>query len=293
MGVDAAVTVSADGKLLYVALGSSVLVVDSDSLTTVDEIFYPHTRPVAVSSDNKLLAIFGSELYILNTSDYSLVFSDTGEYEYKSGVFSSDSKAFYCASTPNTSTDYGVLRVDMSDSLYPITKRNFSSGTVTQVIPSLDESKWFLYLAVGLSTYSFEVYDNGLDTIVFTDVLIPGAGYTDNTSDGKYVFYTNPGRTGTDPPTDYSIKIYNVSTNEIEAVIADTSYFVFGQVPGPPKRLAVTPDNRWLGILGGQMFLTNFYLYDICNEKLVYRKGPDTILFKLNDYRSMSIQNMK
>jgi DNA-binding beta-propeller fold protein YncE len=289
-GVGAAVTVSADGKLLYVALGSSVLVVDAKSLSTVDEILYPHTQPVAVSPDNKLIAIFGSELYILKTSDYSLIFKDTAEFEYKSGVFSSDSRTFYCASTMDFSSLHGVFKVNLSDSLFPIIKRGFTTGAVTQVVPSIDESKWFLYLSVGLWTYSFEVYDTVLDSIIFEDVLVPGAGYLAMSPDGRYVYYTSPGRTATDPPSDMSIKTFELSKNEIKDTINCDEYCVFSTGFGPPAQLAVSPDGRWLGILGGQMSIYVFILYDLATEKFVYR----TVTNGMPQYiKGFSIQNSK
>ncbi|MFZ5980210.1 MAG: hypothetical protein ACOYVF_06215 [Candidatus Zixiibacteriota bacterium] len=43
--------------------------------------------------------------------------------------------------------------------------------------------------------------------------------------DGEYVFYTNPGRSGTDPPSQLpGFKIFNVETNQIERVVVDTNF---------------------------------------------------------------------
>jgi len=289
--VDAPVTVSADGKLLYVALGTSVLVVETDSLTTVNELFYQNFGPVAVSPDNKLLATLGGDLYILRTSDYSVVFSDTNELIYSGGNFSSDSKTFYCASRRDLDSIHVVYKVDLSDSTFPITRKGFPYGAVTEIIPSIDESKWFLYLHIGLWTYSFEVYDVIQDSIIFRDVLVPGAGYHAASPDGKYVFYTGPGRCGDGPPPDPSFKIHDVEKNAIEAVFTDSAYFCAGQVCVAPRDLAISPDSRWLGILGGDACLRpEFYVYDIKKSKIVFRVGLDT---GLRLFRNISTQKKR
>ena len=252
--VDAAITVSADGKLLYVALGTSVLVVETDSLTTVNQLFYQHSRPISVSPNNKLIAILGGTLYILRTSDYAVVYTDTTEYSYADGNFSSDSKNFYCTSRLSPGANDLVYKVDLSESPFPITRKEFAYGAVTEVIPSVDQSKWFLYLAVGLWTYSFEVYDVNLDSIIFRDILVPGAGFHAATPDGKYVFYTSPGRSGEIAP-DPSFKVYDVEMNAIDATFTDSAYFCSGQVCVAPRNLSISPNSRWLAIIGGDALL--------------------------------------
>ena len=287
------VTPSADGKILYIPQGSSVLVVDADSFTVMTQLLYSPLYPVVVSPDDQYLAIAGYDLYIIRTSDYSLVFRDTAELLYSEGSFSSDSKSFYCASTASQGSNFVVSRVDLSDSLFQVTRTPFADGSVNQVISSIDDTKWFLYLAVGLWTYAFEVYDAVQDSIIFRDILVPGAGKMTSSPNGKYVFYTNPGRSATDPPSDLSFKIFDVEANMVEAIVSDTNFFCFGTGCAAPKFLAVTPDSRWLGVLGGDAFqIPAFYLYDVHKRELVYREignFPTTI----RQYRYMSVQFKK
>lgn len=284
-GADAFVTASADGKLLYVALTTSVLVVDSKTLQTINELSYLQGGRVAASPDNMLVALLGPDLYILRTSDYSLVFSDTTEYLYSEGNFSSDSKSFYCSSRREFDSNGVVYRVDLEGGEFQVSRKEFPYGTLIEVMPSIDESKWFLNLYFGLWTNSFEVYDVGLDSIVFRDILTPGGGYHDVSPDGKYVFYTNAG-IGNGPPPELSFMIYDVTKNQNDTVMTDTSYY--GQLIGPPKKLAVTADSRWLGMLCGTLFLSGWYFYDIPNGEFIYRKGLDTLTFDLNDFRYIS-----
>ena len=271
-------TVSADGKLLYIAQGTSVVVVETDSFNYVTELMYPQEYPVEVSPDNRLIALTGDDLYVLRTSDYSLVFSDTSETIY--GNFSSDSRDFYCSSRISQDSAYLVYNVDLSDSLFPITRKSFAGRSVVHVVPSIDETKWFLYSNVALWTSAFEVYDAINDTIIFTDILVPGSGSIAMTPDGRYVFYTSPGGTGTDPPPDNSFTIFDVGANQIDTIIKDRDFFSDSGWVRPPSIVSVSPDGKWLGMLGGQGIYGSFYLYDIEKKKLVYRKVSGTRLYE-------------
>ena len=64
------ITVSADGKLLYLVLQQSIVVIDAISYEFVRELPYITVGTIAVSNDNKLVAITGDTLRILRTSDY-------------------------------------------------------------------------------------------------------------------------------------------------------------------------------------------------------------------------------
>lgn len=290
---NASVIVSADGKLFYVLLGNSVLVVDKDSLSVITELLYTHNG-ASVSPDNQYLALTGKDLYILRTSDYSIVFSDTTEFLYSRGNFVSDGKAFFCVVRAAPDSSPSAFRVDLSDTSNNIIKKSFDSRSVLQVIPSLDESKWFFYLHVGLWTYSFEVYDVIADSIIFSEILVPGGGSMTLSPNGKYVFYTNPGRTATDPPSDLSFRIFDVTANAIDEVVVDTSFFCFGSGCASPKTLAVTPDGKWLGIVGGDLFqIPAFYLYDIQNRKLAFREVGEfpTVIRQFRN--TVSVQQFK
>ena len=289
------VTVSADGKLLYLAQTFSVLVVDTDSLSSITdslsfiaELPYDSDDPVAVSPDNQLVAITGDDLTILRTSDYSVLFSDTDRT--LNGQFSTDSKSFYCAAGWSSQTPGLVYKVDLSDSLFPVTRRLFADGGVTHVIPSLDDSKWFLSLRVRTWTSAFEVYDVATDSIIFREILVPGSGQIAITPDGKRIFYNNPGRSGTDPPAPPGFTIFDVEANKVDRLVEDLDFFSGSTWVAHPNAMAVTPDGRWLSILGGSLALRVLYLYDINSGQLVFREpwGGNSHAF-----RNISIQSAK
>ena len=282
------ITVSADGKRLYLAQRNSVVVVDTDSLSLIKELPYEPDRPVAVSPDNQLLAITGDDLFILRTSDYQVIFSDTDRTA--NGRFSSDSKSFYCAAGWSPDSRGVVYKVDLTDSLFPVTRQPFADGGVVHVIPSMDESKWFLYLTVQTWISAFVVYDVFKDSIIFREVLTPGYGHIAISPDGKHAFYTNPGRSSTDPLAPPAFTVFDIVSNAIDTVVSDIDFFSDSTWVAHPNWLAVTPDSRWLAILGGSLALRVLYLYDIQKGQLVHREdwGGSGHVFS-----NISVQNAK
>jgi len=247
--------VSADGKSLYLPEANSVAVADLDSKEIVANLPYKAHGGVAVSPDGQLIAVLGDDLHILKTSDYSAVFHDTDLVSH--GRFSADSRSFYCGSGGEV-TRRAAYKVAL-DSGFAVTRRSFSDGTLTSIIPSIDQSRWFLYLYAGGGLSWFEVYDVAADSIVYRDFLICGTGELELTPDGRYVFYTHPGSMlyGCPDPTSFStFSVFDAERNEIHKVIKTFMIDDSGDtVPVLPVReLAITPDGRWLvsaGVEGG------------------------------------------
>ena len=264
------ITVSADGKRLYLGLRSSVVVVDAESFKFITELPYDPFSAVSVSPDNEYLAITGDDLYILRTSDYEVVFSDTDKTEH--GRFSSDSRSFYCVAGWTSGIPGFVYKVDLSDGSFSVQRKSFAGVGVFRVVPSLDETKWFLYLNVGLWTSTFEVYDVLEDSITFRQVLIPGLGDLALTPDGRRIYYTNPG-SGNGPTGLLGFTIFDVNTNVIDTVVEDADFFTGPTWAAHPNLLAITPDGRWLAMIGGSMALLVPFLYDIDKRELVYIDG--------------------
>ena len=272
------ITVSADGKLLYLALQQSVVVVDTDSLSLVVELPYGPDSPVAVSPDNQLVAITGSDLYILRTTDYQVIFHDTARTVR--GWFSSDSKTFYCTAAGGSEHPSSAYKLDLADSAFSITKRLFSDGGVMQIVPTVDESRWLLYLIAGTYLYAFEVYDVLADSIVFAQGLSPGVGKIAIMPNGKYAFYGNPGSILMGPPAPSEFTVFDIKNNRIDEVV-NTEAFIDSLTPYyfPVGSMVVTPDNRWL-IAQDAVPPHSVLLYDIENRELV-------------DYHTLGLSNVE
>jgi DNA-binding beta-propeller fold protein YncE len=238
--------ISADGKKMYVSNreDSLIAIVDLKSLAVIDQL--PYKQAIAVSPDNQLIAVLGEGVHILQTSDYADVFHDT--VTIWRGTFSRNSQRFYGATS-----DWEVYTLDMSQAPYSSVMKSFAPFGVKKVVPSVDETKWFLYLyLLGSDYFSFQVYDPIADSIMFRQDITPGDGELELTPNGKLVFYTNPGNefsmTG-----DPWIIVYDVAKNDIQTVttagILEPPY----QAGIPLSEVGMTPDNRWLvAVASGQ-----------------------------------------
>lgn len=241
--------VSAHGTRLYLPDRYKTVVVSTDSFQVITEINHGGSGDgggAAVSPDNRLVAIQGNDgLYILNTSDYSLVFHDTTKVI--NGIFSYDNSSFYASRWLN-----GVYRLSLADTLFQVTEMTFPYA-IWSVVPSLNKDKWFMLVSYGQCVWSFEVYDVLLDSIIFRDSLFE-YGYGDMilTLDGRFLFYTMPGTQLelciTAPYSAFTA--FDVENNEIYKIISTAG---IGRLPEffPVGDLAMTPDGNKLLVVRG------------------------------------------
>ncbi len=237
---------TANGRQLYITTLDSTMVFD---IATGELSTYLSDGPRATyfSPDGKLMAVSGGDLTILRIADQSLVYFDTSTVY--GGIFSADSKSFY-GLTP-VGGDGIVYRVSL-DSGFAVTRKAFI-GSVEEIIPSADESKWFLYKWVTAYHWQFEVYDVLADSIIFTKTFCPGYGWMALTPDNKYLFYTQPGPQfgGVDPcERPRTITVFDVNNNVIHSEIKVSSFYFFegDSIPFdlPIGEVYVTPDGDWL-----------------------------------------------
>ncbi len=255
------VTASADGQRLYLTLENSVIVVESDSLTFIAELPHGGRGAVAVSSDGKLLAVAGKDLYILRTTDYSIVYHDTTSVG--SVTFSTDNSRVYGAIF-NQRKSY---ELDLADSTRLVGRTVFADGAPMQLVPTPDESKWLLYLISGGDIYAFEVYDVQADSIVFAQDFCGGPGQIAIMPNGKYAFYGNPASFHS--PGSSDLMVFDIESNRIDEVV-NTEAFIDSLTPYyfPVGSMVVTPDNRWLIAQDG-VTAHSVLLYDIEQRELV------------------------
>jgi DNA-binding beta-propeller fold protein YncE len=236
--------VSPNGQILYLATESgNVSLVDVQRKQVIQQLPY-FASSVVVSKNGKYLAVHGwrHELWILETESFSEVYFDSSSYSghFRIGRFAESNKTYYC--TDDIDTASLVYKIDfLSDSIPEIKQM-----PAVEVIPSHDESRWYLYLYHGNSIFEFRVVSLVNDSIIFSDVFSPGSGWMEISPDGRYVFYTYPGGMIGPSPTRKSISVYDTYSNEIVKLIpgdfidslGDTSTFYY------PAELAITPDGR-------------------------------------------------
>ncbi len=240
--------ISPDGKTGYLIVGNlpGTYVVDLDSLQNGDTLTVLDQLPYAVlafSPNGELMAVYKDDgLYVLWSSDYSVLYRDTANIGFQ--AFSSNSERLYGGGR-------GVCVVDLSDTLFPITRKSFIYGSVYAVAPSLDETRWFLYLKAWTGDFYFAVYDVTLDSVIFADYLVPGHGELELSRDGRYVFYSNPGTMAGGKPGPPWFTVYDVEKNAIHKQISTVGLFEPPYEDGiPVGEFCRTPDGRRLAIAG-------------------------------------------
>ncbi len=278
------ITISADGKLLYLVLHQSIVVINAKSYEFVRELPYVTLSAVAVSNDNKLIAITGDTLRILRTSDYEIIYSDTTSETYR-GIFSHDNSTFYCGILDSVNSG-AVYKLELASPNFIKTTKSFENTGVRSIKPTHDETKWIIYS--GLRYY---IYDVAQDTFIFEGYLRAGWGSTALSADGKKVYITDPGPAGSLDWLDPAIIVFDIESNSIETIIdsillfSDDSTWVTN-----PNDVVITPDNKYLGVLGGATFLNVFLLFDLQTLEMI-----DKIKYYSNQYvlTPMTVQNVQ
>ncbi len=235
---------SADGSDLFIRGENSVAVVDLDSHVVVTEL--PYTGGIVASPDNRYVAITGEDLWILNRDDFSVFFHDT--LTVGSGSFSRDGQRFYCISASITPGLTYVITFNLANGFTTDTSL-VTDYAISRFVPNPSERYLYLYLRTGQCDRAFAVYDTDVDSIVHFHEFTPGQGDLTVTLDGRYVFYSNPGRMigfGECPIGPWGFHIYDAQSTQA------TLFSTVGIVTGEQSdgflvgEFALTPDGRWL-----------------------------------------------
>jgi hypothetical protein len=238
---------SADGKLLFVTELDTTFVVNVADCIIIERLPYDGVNGVSVSPDGKKIAILGQGLYLLSSSDYSVVFHSGATLG--NGNFSADSRSFYA------SGEGGVYKVAL-DSTRTMTRKTFPQRWVMEAIPSIDESKWYLCTYAGwdcsIQTMAVEVYDVASDSITSR---VSGRCHKydwpdiELTSNGKYLVYAvRPSKLPQiiiEPPFLRPLfGIYAVGGDRLTPLAID--FDGNNNTEFKPAEIEITPDGRWV-----------------------------------------------
>jgi DNA-binding beta-propeller fold protein YncE len=259
-------TVSSDGKRLFSAERTRTLVIDLATLEPIAELPYTAGRGICCSPDGRYVALKGgTNLHVLSCQDYSLVYFDSAVM-LRGGWFSPDGDRFYAATGDSLAI---VYQLDLANGFTVSCDTLSDRVYLCHMLPSPDETKWFLYRQFNAYQHSFEAYDVQLDSVIFRDYLLPGDGEMVVTPDVHYVFYTQPGPPQMDFTGPPHFTVFDAWRNRIDRLVSVT-----GMVDGinpeylPLNELAITPDGRWL-IVGGFYPADQFVVFDIATLNLV------------------------
>ncbi|MBI5267537.1 MAG: hypothetical protein HY851_09930 [candidate division Zixibacteria bacterium] len=228
--------VSIDGGKLYVRnrTGGFVKIYSTKTLNEVGQL--PWGR-IALSPDNRLVAISGEDLWIYRTSDYSAVFHDTDAVG--GGRFTRDGRRYW-----DKGGDY-LYRVDLTSRYkvrrYPVTRSPIGEN---QVAFTADERSFFFLNGVADYVDIFRHYDLSADSVLFSDLVVPGQGDLVVSPDGQRVYYSSPGSL-ISYPRSYSYCVYTAEARDRDSVVL--GYDCWGSVYlFDPYQLSVTSDGRFL-----------------------------------------------
>ncbi len=247
-------SVSADGKQLWVSGGDITYVVNLRTKRVIAELPY-NKNSVVFSPDNRYAAVQTGDLFILETNGFAPVFHDPAWIE--SGGFSADGRRYYAINRP----DSGYM-VDLEHG-NQVTKKGFGVSNLYAGAISRDETKWFLVMGVDYDWSLFMVYDLLADSFIYTHPYCPNPIHLQVSPDGQYVYITAGGSIFSFCQPSFSFAIYDVGENEIVSEVqAPVS------IPGyiapflPLDHFVVTPDGKYLV---GKWFAAFSYLliYDL------------------------------
>ena len=265
-----AVSIAPDGKRLYLSLASSVVVLRTSDLGFLAELPYVPNGAVAISPDNSLLAITGEDLTVLRVGSHDVVFHDTDITH--EGYFAEDNQTLYCVAGSDPPSNGTAYAVDVFDSTSVI-RRSFNGG-VTQFIPSPEQTIWYLYYRVTRASI-FQAYHLANDSVTVPKALIPGWGRMTFTPDGDTVCLSNPGLVDTIDPQQSlpPLIIHEPDGNRVVEWFDNWDLFSDSNWVAPPNDLAVTPDGRWLVMLGGAESLRVIYCWDLDNREMTHTEA--------------------
>jgi hypothetical protein len=276
--------VSPDGKKMYLHPDEGIVEVELDSFTVVAE--HPIVlkkgmtkHQVLVSPDGRYLALLHYYLHIIDLNDYSVVYSDTVNCS-GNGWFTADSRHLLCYinDTVDQYSRIYVLEVSFGDTISAV-RHEFAFGAPGRVVATPDYRKWIMLMFLGDDTYRFQVYDRGLDSIIFHTDFCPG-GDLDITPGGHKVVYSYSRPGISKPPIcldrEY-ITLFDVVGNEVEDDVY--TYTDSLQMVRAVGDIVITPDGRY--VVGLSIILGQIFQYDLIRREVAARLqfGDAHILF--------------
>ncbi len=254
------ITASADGRRIYLAAERSVIVLNTTTLSVVADLPYPPTGPVAVSPDNRLVAIMTDSLLVLRTDTYAVLFHHPTAV--RQGAFSDDSRTLCC--TAGDSADV-VLVVGFDSDTPTVEQIPIEGGHPSKAIPVMNGRRILVYLTEQPMLSRLAVIDRLAGDEIYSEHIFPGEGDIISAAGWDRAIYTNSGSPRRIEGSS-SFKIFAINDNQpIEEV--NTRRHGSGSPHGfPVGPVQVTPDHRWLIALSATE-PPQLLLYDLENEQ--------------------------
>ncbi|MEW5796382.1 MAG: hypothetical protein AB1772_08460 [Candidatus Zixiibacteriota bacterium] len=249
--------VSADGRRLFISYSDKTRVFGTEDYKPIVDLPYSGWYGVAVSPDNRYVAVQSGNLRIISSQNYSVVYQDT--LGVNRSIFSANGSRLYAPGA--SSSCRSIYRLDL--------EKGFESDSICipddfpvfRVVPSRDEKLLFIFRSLGNCYMYLDVFDVAGDSLMFRDLVAPGCGDMAVSPDKEHLYFTGPGDLHGWPPHAYSFARYHIGNKIIDSIWSASICEFSDPTPAFGSDLALTPDGRTLAITDG-IVRNRLVLYD-------------------------------
>jgi WD40 repeat protein len=254
---------SPDGRQLYLGLLDNVLVLDTRSWDTLAILPYARTGSyesgLAVSPNGRYLAVCQnlstiSCVRILRTSDYSVVFADSGAAlgtQLDAPYFSPDNRYFVARGSA------GIYMLDLQSRPPQIVDQYLASEPLQT---GRHDRRWYYTYGWGS-----RIYDTDGDSVIYSNIPGGGGSAAALSADEHYLFYVYLGSFW-EPSPDKSIHVMDLTNGYALSSIPTDNLTDQNGVVYPVtllgNKLIVSPDGRKL-LVGGNLMGAGWLILDI------------------------------
>lgn len=255
---------SPDGHQLYLGVWDYVLVLDTRSWDTLATLPYGRTNVfeagLAVSPNGRYLAVCQnlnqnlSYLRILRTSDYSVVFADSGAAlgtQLFAPYFSPDNRYFVVRGSA------GIYMLDLQSRPPQLVDQHLASEPLQT---DRNDRRWFYTDGWGL-----RIYDTDGDSVIYANIPGGGGSAAVLSADEHYLFYVYLGSFW-EPSPDKSIHVMDLTNGYALSSIPTSNLTDQNGVVYPVtllgNKLIISPDGRKL-LVGGNLAGAGWLTLDI------------------------------
>jgi hypothetical protein len=235
---------SADGKYMFLPYSDKFSIVEMKSKTLVTQLNV-RGLTMAVSPDNRYIAIFGDTLHILDAVTFAELYSEA--ITLCPGKFTQDGRRLYCPTCRE-----GIYRLNLDTIPFASAVLNYPGYLPGVIAPSRDEAYLFVSTGVANRANYFEVYDLQRDSIIYSHQFRSWYALLNITPDGRYVIYAEVDSYGSidAPPSPRMVSIFDAVSLTMRVIIP--TYGINPECPDgiSPDQSIITPDSKWF-VSGG------------------------------------------
>ena len=254
--------ISPDGKRMYMShvYGYYNTVIDLETKELITILPFGGTY-LDLSPDGSLLAFSQNGLQLINTTDWSVKFSNS-LWPMRYATFSNDGTQLLGSRLEGSQLLYGTANINNPDSVELVSLDwggSFSFGG--HALTSQPDDHWYLWSKATDKEY-FVAWDPVADSAIYVDTIDRQWNALRKhhlSNDGRYVIYRSSSDYGTPPPVDASceFRVYDTELGYTVDTVVTRIYHESGDTTHMvPYELVITPDSKW--VVGTDFNFSNY-----------------------------------